>query len=197
MRKTVWCTKLKYLVLCPKMRYVQSNYRMIASSHQNEIVTYCTLESIVPCVENVQGWPLKWESINWNYRLIGLTWCVMWHAHFCLAQVFELGAPDCFSRADTAWVWYKTNRTVVWAGVLNAIVKTWESFSKHNAYWDSLNFPLHWLVWLLGCSNYQMFAVYSKSSRLQFLFEVITWSACVKHTLWVTRQCSFDICYFS
>ncbi len=73
-RKTVWCTKFKYLALFPKMRNVQSNCRMITSSHRNEIAMYRVRKSIVPCVEagHQNGNPITGSII-----LIGLTWCVM------------------------------------------------------------------------------------------------------------------------
>ena len=44
-QKTGWCAKFKYLAICPKARKVQSNCRMIISSHQNGIVTYRVHES--------------------------------------------------------------------------------------------------------------------------------------------------------
>ena len=53
MQKMVWCTKLKYLAPFHITRNVQSNCRMITSSHRIEIVTYMyrARKSIVPCVE--------------------------------------------------------------------------------------------------------------------------------------------------
>ena len=56
-REMVWCTNFKYLALFPKMRNVQSNCRMITSSHRNEIATYHVRGWIIPCVE--AGHPIQ------------------------------------------------------------------------------------------------------------------------------------------
>ena len=85
-REMVWCTKFKYLALLPQMRNVQSNCRMITSSHRNEIATYRVRESIVPCVEagHQNGNPITTSII-----LIGLTWCVMCLSCDMLASVWS------------------------------------------------------------------------------------------------------------
>ena len=76
-RETVWCTKFKYLALFPKMRNVQSNYRMITSSHRNEIATYRVRESIIPCACVDLSGHQNGNPITRSIILIGLTSCVM------------------------------------------------------------------------------------------------------------------------
>ena len=66
--------QVQILGLVPQTRSIQSNCRMIISSHRNEIEMYRTHKSIIPCVEagHRNGNPITGSII-----LIGLTWCVM------------------------------------------------------------------------------------------------------------------------
>ena len=64
-------SSLKYLAMCPKTMNVQSNCRMIISSHQNEIVTYRVRESwdvdrtmCRVCARLA----IRWESNDWKYH---------------------------------------------------------------------------------------------------------------------------------
>ena len=65
----------------PQMRNSQSNYRMITSSHWNEIVKYCT-HMPVSCICRLQGWPSEWESLI--YMVCHVTFASTWGKYLYL-----------------------------------------------------------------------------------------------------------------
>ena len=79
-------------------------------------------------------------------------------------------------------------------------MRRWEMFlaSTTHSYYDNFSWFPHWLVRLLGCSNYQIFCCSFEINIAAFFFVVITRTACIKRTLWVTRQWyCFDINYLA